>query len=192
MRPHGPDRIETARLVIRRPRLSDAAAILSRYAGDPEVTRYLGWPTHLDIADTRNFLKFSDIEWKRWLVGPYLLESHDGRLLGSTGLSLETPHRASTGYVVTRDEWGAGIATEALQTMVVVARSMAVRRLYAICHIEHRASANVLEKCGFNCEGVLRKYARVPQSLAGRAAGRAVLRVGGVTRPGFWGRANRM
>ena len=167
MRPQGPERIETARLVIRRPRFADAAAILSRYASDPDVTRYLGWPTHLTITDTRAFLKFSDVEWKRWLVGPYLLESRDGRLVGSTGLSLETPYRASTGYVVTRDEWGAGIATEALQTMVVVARSMGVRRLYAICHVEHRASANVLEKCGFQCEGVLRKYAEFPNLSPG-------------------------
>ena len=162
MRPQGPERIDTERLVIRRPRASDAAAILARYASDPEVTRYLGWPTHATIDDTRAFLKFSEIEWKRWMVGPYLVESRDGRLVGSTGLSLETPYRASTGYVITRDEWGAGIATEALQTMVVVAQSMAVRRLYAICHVEHRASAHVLEKCGFRCEGVLRKYAEFP------------------------------
>jgi RimJ/RimL family protein N-acetyltransferase len=37
-----------------------------------------------------------------------------------------------------------------------------VRRLYAVCHADHRASAHVLEKCGFTCEGTLRRYAEFP------------------------------
>jgi RimJ/RimL family protein N-acetyltransferase len=46
--------------------------------------------------------------------------------------------------------------------MIDVARVTAVRRLYAVCHADHRASARVLEKCGFNCEGTLRRYAEFP------------------------------
>lgn len=167
MRAQGPDRIETSRMVVRRPHASDAAAIFARYASDPEVTRYLGWPTHRSIGDTTAFLKFAEIEWTRWQVGPYLLESADGTLLGSTGLSLETSQRASTGYVLARDAWGKGYATEALQTMVVVAASMKVRRLYALCHVDHRASSLVLEKCGFEREGILRKYAEFPNLRPG-------------------------
>jgi len=42
----GPERIETARLVLRRPTAADAEAIFNRYAGDSDVTRYLAWPRH--------------------------------------------------------------------------------------------------------------------------------------------------
>ena len=108
MRPQAPERIETARLVIRRPNPPDAATIFARYASDPAVTKYLGWPVHRSVDDTRAFLQFSDIEWKRWSVGPYLLETRDGALIGSTGLSLETSYRASTGYVLAKDAWGRG------------------------------------------------------------------------------------
>jgi ribosomal-protein-alanine N-acetyltransferase len=167
MRAAGPERLETERLVIRRPVAADAPVIFSRYASDPEVTKFLGWPTHRTVDDTRNFLQFSDVEWKRWLVGPYLLESRDGRVVGSTGLSLETATRASTGYVLARDAWGRGYATEALQTMIIVARSMDVRRLYAICYVDHPASAHVLDKCGFEREGVLKKYAEFPNLAPG-------------------------
>jgi RimJ/RimL family protein N-acetyltransferase len=37
-----PERIETSRLVLRRPRESDAAGMFARYASDPDVTRFVG------------------------------------------------------------------------------------------------------------------------------------------------------
>lgn len=160
--------IETERLLLRRPAAGDAGAIFDRYAGDPAVTRYVGWPTHVSVADTRAFLDFSDAEWQRWPAGPYLVHSRaDGMLLGSTGLAFEMPARASTGYVLAQDAWGRGYASEALRAMLSVARAAGVRRLYAICHRDHAASARVLDKCGFDCEGVLRRYVEFPNLAPG-------------------------
>ena len=76
----GPERVETARLVLRRPQASEANPIFARY-------------------------------------------------------------RAMTGYVLARDAGGRGYATEALGAMVETTRTPGVRRLYALCHHEHRASA---------------------------------------------------
>src|SRR5207245_3959003 len=102
--------------------------------------RYLSWPRPTAIDDTRAFIEFSDAEWQRWPAGPYLIEARDGgTLLGSTGLGFETPERAATGYVLARDSWGRGYATEALQAIVAIAANAAVRRLYALCHPEHAA-----------------------------------------------------
>jgi ribosomal-protein-alanine N-acetyltransferase len=124
--------------------------MFERYASDPDVTRLLGWPRHQSIADTKAFLTFSAQEWERWPAGPYLIWSRrDGQLLGSTGLGFETPGHAVTGYVLAKDAWGKGYATEALAGIVDVARQVGVRRLYALCHPEHSASWRVLEKCGF-------------------------------------------
>jgi RimJ/RimL family protein N-acetyltransferase len=107
--------LETARLVLRRPVASDAQAIFAGYASDPEVTRYLAWPRHLAIEETHMFLRFSDAEWTKWPVGPLLIFSRaDGTLLGGSGLAFETPYRATTGYVLARDHWRKGYATEAL------------------------------------------------------------------------------
>ncbi len=143
-----PKRIETARLVLRRPVSSDAHDI---YASDPETTRFLGWPMHQSLADTRAFVRFSNAEWMRWPAGPYVVLSRgDESLLGATGLSFETPYRAATGCVLARDAWGQGYATEVLRAMVEAARAVGARRLYALCHTEHRASRRVLEKCGFS------------------------------------------
>ena len=160
--------IESARLVLQCPQLADAEAVFARYASDPVVTRFVGWARHASLGDTEAFLAFSKAEWGRWPAGPYLIRSRaDGALLGSTGLAFETAHRASTGYVLSRDAWGKGYATEALQAMVGVARSVGIRRLYAICHTEHRASWRVLEKCGFLREGILHQYIEFPNLRPG-------------------------
>src|SRR5688500_18063400 len=113
-----PDTIQTPRLVLRRPRPEDAEAIFARYASDPEVTRYVGWLVHTSVEDTRTFLAFAAAEWEHWPAGPYLVCARaGGTLLGGTGLAFETPQRAMTGYVLARDAWGRGYATEALQAM---------------------------------------------------------------------------
>ena len=166
----GPEQIETVRLVLRKPTSADAEAVFSRYASDPEVTRFLGWPRHRSIEETRSFLAFSDAAWQRWPAGPYLIESRKGQqLLGGTGLGFESPTLAMTGYVLARDAWGYGYATEALDAMVTVARELGVRRLYALCHLDNPASAHVLEKCGFIRESLLERHAEFPNLGSGRA-----------------------
>jgi RimJ/RimL family protein N-acetyltransferase len=157
------EQIETERLVLRRPVDRDAQPIFDRYAADPEVTRYLAWPRHVAIEDAQAFLGYSHAEWRQWGCGPYLAyERTGGRMVGSTGLAFESRDVASTGYVLARDAWGAGYATEMLRTMIVVARRLGLRRLYAVCHVDHLASARVMEKGGLVREGVLRRHTVFP------------------------------
>ena len=166
-----PESLETPRLLLRRPRAEDAPAMFERYTGDPEVTRLLGWPRHHSVAETEAFVELSDGEWERWPAGPYLvLGRRRGDLLGSTGLAFETPFRAATGYVFARDSWGRGYATEALGAMVELAPGVGIRRLYALCHPDHRPSRRVLEKCGFHREGLLRCHSELPNLRPGEPA----------------------
>jgi len=140
--------------VLAPPRRADAPAVFERYAADPDVTKYLGWPRHQTVADTELFVALSLSMWQRWGVGPYLIRARDGRLLGSTGLLIEEPGHAVSGYVLAKDAWGQGIATETLTAMVDLARALGLSRLSAMCHPDHRASWRVLEKCGFTrCAG---------------------------------------
>lgn len=155
--------IPTPRLLLKRPVGADAPAIFERFASDPAVTRYVGWPTHGSIESSRAFVNFSDGQWERGPAGPYLIFSKEnGSLLGATGLNPETPRRAATGYVLAKDAWGRGYATEALGAIVELAPALGIRRLYALCHPNHRPSQRVLEKCGFELEGTLRSYTEFP------------------------------
>lgn len=160
---NAPERIETARLILRRPLREDADAIFGGYASDPEATRYLAWPRHRTLQDTLQFLAFSDAEWDHSPGGPYLIESRDSqRVIGSTGIAFETEYRASTGYVLARDSWGRGFASEALLGIVSVCTAVGLARLHAMCHVDHTASCRVLEKCGFQREGVLYRHTVFP------------------------------
>ena len=54
----------------------------------------------------------SERTWSTHGVGPYLITDNAGTVLRFTGLEIETPYRASTGYVLARDAWGRAYATE--------------------------------------------------------------------------------
>jgi len=166
-----PGIVETERLMLRRPQAVDAPTVFARYAGDPEVTRYLGWRTHASVADTRLFLASCDSEWRQSGVGAYLIQSREsGELLGSASLRLVSSQQASAGYVLARDAWGRGYATEALHAMRRLALRLGVLRLTATCHPDHRASWRVMQKCGFVREGLLRGHAQFPNLTPGRAS----------------------
>jgi ribosomal-protein-alanine N-acetyltransferase len=154
-----PETVSTRRLTLRRPVAADVEAIFD-YTSDPAVTRLLGWPQHTTVADTQDFLRYSD---QAWTVGPgpYVVVA-EGAVVGSTGLEVETPHRAATGYVLAQRVWGRGYATEVAAAMAELAAELHIGRVYALCHTENRASARVLAKAGFACEGVLRKHTVFP------------------------------
>jgi RimJ/RimL family protein N-acetyltransferase len=142
--------------VLRRPRAEDAPAIFERYASDPEVTRYMAWPTHRSLDDTRVFLRFCDEAWARWpKAGPLLVFARDGvTLFGGAGTVTDSETVAQIGYVFARDVWGRGYATEALMANVEAVRHTGLRRLEAGVHVAHQPSCRVLEKAGFVREGV--------------------------------------
>ena len=82
--------LETTRLILRQPLMSDATEIFERYASDAEVTRFLGWPRHQSVSDTEAFLRFSAEEWDRWPAGPYLIVSRAiGQVLGGPVLGFK-------------------------------------------------------------------------------------------------------
>lgn len=164
-----PERIETGRLILRRPGPEDAEAIFTRYASDPEVVRYVGFPLHRSIDDTNAFLQRADAEWQKNGVGAYLIETRGkARLLGGTGLHQENSYRAVTGYVLAKDAWGMGYATEALRAMSALADERRIVRLSATTHPDNAASWRMLEKCGFQREATLRRHFRFP-NLPGSA-----------------------
>jgi ribosomal-protein-alanine N-acetyltransferase len=147
--------IATGRLTLRRPVLEDAEAMF-RYASDPAVTRYMSWPMHRDVEQTRRYLEAALQEWQTQGAGAYVIE-RDGTVIGSTGLNCTGELEAATGYVLAQSAWGQGYATEACRAMIELGRSLGLARIKAYCHVDHAASARVLEKSGMVFEGILRR-----------------------------------
>lgn len=157
-----PDSLRTERLSLRRPTMVDASAIFERYSSDAEVTRYVGWPRHVCLDDTRSYLAASESGWQRDGIGAYVIFA-EGCLLGGTGLLSQSATHAETGYVLARDAWGRGFATEALRAMVALATQLGLEELQACCHPDHVRSRHVLEKGGFVLAGIDACGARFPQ-----------------------------
>ncbi|MBA4375590.1 MAG: hypothetical protein C0401_05385 [Anaerolinea sp.] len=79
----------------------------------------------------------------------------DHELIGMIELRLDQ-HCADLGYVIAREYWGNGYATEITQSVVEWAVAQeSIYRVWAICDIENLASARVLEKTGMQREGIL-------------------------------------
>lgn len=166
-----PASLETDRLRLRRPVAADAEAVFARYGADPAVTRFLRWPTHRSLADAQKFLAFCDADWNEHGVGPYLIcERESGTLLGCAELGMDSPRQAVVGYLLAREAWGHGYATEALGAMRDLASRLGVLRLYALCHFDNRASWRVMEKCGFRREAILRGRSNFPNLQPGVGA----------------------
>lgn len=151
---HLSERIGTTRLVFRRPRLDDAAAIFAGWAADPIATQYMAWRRHRSPEDTLEFLRFSELEWERWPAGPYVIELGDsGVLIGSCGFGFRGESRAEIGYILSPSRWRLGYATEALQAQIEVAAGhLTPIALQASVHPDNLASQRVLSKCGFTAD----------------------------------------
>jgi [ribosomal protein S5]-alanine N-acetyltransferase len=153
---HAPEVITTDRLVLRRPTLSDVTDIYA-YAHDPEVTRYMVWPTHTDIAESLVFLETCAPRWESgeeycWAI---TIKPED-RAIGMIGCRVRD-YTADFGYVLNRTYWAQGYATEAARAVVTWLSNLpGIYRIWATCDAENIASVRVLEKTGLSCEGRLR------------------------------------
>ena len=67
-----PERIEGPRLLLRLPVIDDAGALFQRVARDPQVTKYLLWTPHPDVAATQRVIAERmnvDAHLRTWVHG---------------------------------------------------------------------------------------------------------------------------
>jgi RimJ/RimL family protein N-acetyltransferase len=103
--------VRTARLLLRSVSLDDAQALADVYA-DPEVTRYV---RALDLAGTQAQLERFVGEWVSRRIGPFaVLDASTGEFIGRSGVKYWPEFDfTEVGWVLRRDVWGRGYATEA-------------------------------------------------------------------------------
>jgi len=154
-----PDSFETDRLILRPVARGDAHAIFTGYAQDPEVVRFLIWHPHRDLADTDSYIAdclSTPADKSRSYA---LIAREGGQLLGNFALRRPDLHRLDFGYVLARQYWGRGLMTEVLSLAARRAmRQSDIWRIGAVCDVENRASARVMEKVGLAREGILRRW----------------------------------
>jgi RimJ/RimL family protein N-acetyltransferase len=148
--------LETERLLIREYVAEDWLAAHA-YRGDLEVARYMAPRVAENLEQTRAWLEETrrrSAQPSRRLYDLAVTLRSDGRLIGQIWiepLAADSPaaDEMSVGYMLHRDHWGRGYATEAVRAIVRFGfEALGARQVSARCFEANRASARVLEKAG--------------------------------------------
>jgi ribosomal-protein-alanine N-acetyltransferase len=77
-----------------------------------------------------------------------MINLETGRFVGRAGFGEIEGSEVEVGYVLLKENWGRGLAQEALRKLLVWAEdSLSVPRILAYAPINHAASINVMKKC---------------------------------------------
>lgn len=156
-----PEQFTTDRLLLRRLRYEDAEEIFYTYASKTEVTKFVSWPTHKTLQDTKNFLRYAVNAWDQgtdYSFSVRLKESN--RLIGSFGIINENG-KLQFGYALSPTQWNKGYATEVCTRFMQMLRTQTgVYRINTFVDAENVSSAKVLVKSGLVEEARLVRWFR--------------------------------
>ena len=153
--------IKTARLLLRPFRFEDWEAVHA-FRSDADALKFEPWGPDSVEQVKRDLLiggnssirhLTGDVEWA-------IIEELTGRVVGGCRMKLLSPARdkrgwGMIGYVIGRQFWGMGFATEATKAMIDFAHEQKIIGVKAISDSQNFASVRVLEKCGFECVGMI-------------------------------------
>ncbi|HEX5042114.1 MAG TPA: GNAT family N-acetyltransferase [Candidatus Polarisedimenticolaceae bacterium] len=150
-----PSTMRTERLSLRRPRGSDVEAVFA-YASDPQVVRFMDFPRHRTKETAEAWLAGCQQAWTSGEEFTWLITLPPGdEAIGALACRLRGED-LDFGYILAREHWGRGYATEAARALVQWAWSApGIRRVWATCDAENAASVRVLEKLGLRRDGLL-------------------------------------
>jgi RimJ/RimL family protein N-acetyltransferase len=146
-------RIETKRLWLRWPRLSDAPAI-ERYLSDRSIADMTSRIPHPYPSGEAERYVFTTRTANAEGAGLGLVMARLGsptEIIGAIGLfSRDLPQTLELGYWIGTPHWGQGFATESVKAMIDAGFSLSkTDAVLAIVKPENAASIRVLERCGF-------------------------------------------
>ena len=156
----GTQKLETPRLVLRRLEATDAEAMYRNWASDPEVTRFLTWPTHTSTETTGRVLGtwlplYDRKDYYHWAI---TLKENGGEPIGTIhGRVKDDLELIEVGYCLGRAWWHRGIMSESLQA--VIGFFFDEVRANCVCSYHdpnNPRSGMVMKRCGMTYEGTRR------------------------------------
>ncbi|MEH7526284.1 GNAT family protein [Bacillus sp. JJ1503] len=153
-------KLETERVILRKLQMNDAPAMFSYFSKD-EVTKFYDLTTFTSEKQAEGLIesllfKYENREQIRWAI----VLKETGKLIGTCGFhEIEEEHwKAEVGYELHPDFWRKGIMTEVINAVVQYGLiEIGLNRIEAIYDRRNISSAKVLEKNGFEFEGLLKK-----------------------------------
>jgi ribosomal-protein-alanine N-acetyltransferase len=156
--------LKTNRLILRRLTLDDVDAMFDNWASNPNVTRFMTWPTH-DNKETTKFVindwvnSYEKLDYYQW--GIVLKDSLT--LIGTISIVniKEEDKSVEVGYCIGEKWWHQGITSEALKELIrFFFDEVNVDIIRARHDINNPNSGKVMLKCNMKYEGTLRQAGR--------------------------------
>ena len=152
---------QTPRLVLRRFAVQDAEKMYQNWCSDPQVTKYLMWPTHDSVDVTKQVLEdwvghYGEPNYYHWAIT--LREG--GEPIGSIGVMRQDDctQMAHIGYCIGQKWWRQGYTSEALAAVMrFLFHEVGVNRVESRHDPRNPNSGRVMQKCGMKYEGTLRE-----------------------------------
>lgn len=142
---------ETERLILRRYQEKDLQDLFA-YLSDAKVVEYEPYkPMTLEEAK-------ENLQWRietDEMIAIELKGSH--KMIGNVYLGKREFESLEMGYVLNRNFWGQGYASESCRALIQQAFSQGIHRIYAECDPRNRNSWKLLEALGFQREAHFRK-----------------------------------
>lgn len=156
----GTQTIETCRLILRKAKAGDALPMFDNWASDPEVTKYLTWPTHetVDITNciVESWIKeYEKDDFYQWMI---VLKEID-QPIGSISVvdHNDAIGRAEIGYCIGKSWWHQGIVSEALEAVIdFLFAEIGMNRIEARHDSNNPRSGSVMKKSHMKYEGTAR------------------------------------
>ncbi|KAG5061655.1 hypothetical protein AAZX31_01G221900 [Glycine max] len=152
--------VDLGEICLRPLQVSDLDDLLV-WTSDEKVAAFCSWDPYSSKDEGINFIQniASKFLWCRAIC-------LKDRAIGCISLSSNSEHdksrsrSAELGYVLGSKYWGKGVATVAVKKVVKAALSELphLERIEALVDVFNVGSQRVLEKAGFQKEGILRKY----------------------------------
>ena len=169
----GTQTIETPRLILRRAVRKDADAMFRNWASDPEVTKYLTWPTHSTVDISKRVLdswikEYKKEDYYQWII----VLKELGQPIGSISVVQQRQDigEAEIGYCIGRSWWHKGITSEALSAVIqYLFAQVGMNRVTARHDPNNPHSGGVMRKCGMKYEGTMRASDRNNQGICDAA-----------------------
>jgi RimJ/RimL family protein N-acetyltransferase len=149
--------LHTERLILRAPRLADAAAVATLLDDRRIAENTARVPHPYTLADAEAFIAYVQGGGER----SFLVTLPDGTIVGCCGIAQLRGDTPEIGYWFGVPYWGRGYATEAAQAVIDHAfADLGHDLLHGGARVFNPASRRVLEKCGYEWTGVVLQRVR--------------------------------
>ena len=165
----GTQTIETSRLILRRAVRDDAEPMFRNWASDPDVTKYLTWPTYEKVETAYQILdlwasEYEKPDYYQWMI----VLKELGEPIGSISVVRQNDRveEAEIGYCIGSRWWHKGIVSEALAAVIkYLFEEVGMNRVAARHDPNNPHSGGVMRKCGMKYEGTNRSCDRNNQGI---------------------------